>query len=66
MKWVAVSANQWILIGDHGGQRAINRVGPYFNEPTEKYVLTGPDYEATEYLSFEEAWAAAEDFLLGD
>jgi hypothetical protein len=66
LEWTRITADQWILNSDAGVVRAINRAGPYVNGPAEKFIVTGPGYEATEHPTLEEARAAAEASLLND
>jgi hypothetical protein len=47
--------------GDRQGRLwQVAQLGPYLGEPEKKYRLLGPDFEATDYPTPEEAMAAGD------
>lgn len=66
-EWVRLTPDQWVrAVDDEGRGVAINLVGPYMNEPTPKYIVSGELYgEATKHDTLEEAQAAADARLGG-
>lgn len=38
----------------------VAQIGPRLGQPEKKYTLTGPDYEATDYPTREDAMAAGD------